>query len=1048
MTLSKERVAILGGGVGALCAAVALTEIDPKGEKYEITLYQLGWRLGGKCASGRNIDCSGRIQEHGLHIWAGFYDNAFTVMRIVCNALGWKLEDLFERQNLIFYSDKVQDGQSEQWQLWPFWFQPSQEALKFPGRDSLWAADPVMPSLGAEVRRAIDGIIVAVESWLNHWPGNPDHEAREAIAGLPAVLQGRLAAWGIPPATKQSPHPLLELARRCAVGLVDDVEDVRRTAAADVSSLLGAFHDLLKGHFGSDAQLPREVRIALTLVTLGISIVTGILKHGCLEKGLQAIDDLEFRDFLAEQNPAAAHNEIITALYEYIFAYKDGSRSQPSVSACSAVQGLMRLFLTYKDAFFFKGLLGMGDIICTPIYKLLKQRGVSFKFFHKITELQPTSDGRDIGTILVEEQAATHGGAEYQPLVPVRGFDCWPSAPCWDQLENGKRYKAEGVNFESAYGPIPQPPPVGQLHLKRGQDFDSVILGISVGALAQICAPLVRQNPAWAAMVENLATVRTQAFQLWVDRDVKDLNSAFYPPKTMSLPAPEKVGPIVTTCEPPFDTYSDMSQLLPAEDWPSPGPSSIAYFCSVMDEAAPNNEAVAAKAVKDNAQGWMTSWLHHLWPEIGQGNDFDWGLLHAPADLSGPLRMDAQYWRANIDPTERYVLSLPGTLKYRMEPGNSGYGNLYLAGDWTRVAEINAGCVEVAAMSGLGAAAALSGVPIPIVSETPLPQPTKNYIDYGGWLTMPPAPIVGKDTSFYSFAFSANLTACQAFLDRSYNRAAGYSRFRVLLDQVFLNIVQVTRSESPMQPFASEGTMTEADVGFWLLVGDFAPGAILPKSIGWVPAYLFVDNGWATVVGREVWGMPKYHATMTLPDPGAPATGPFEVSALGIRAFGPTARAGQCQLLKLTGTGFEVSPLGGASGTAVVKTPSEIFKRVCAGADDSLLNKLLSGSTAPSFLGAGGAGLPVFYLKQFRSADSQDAACYQALLQGPLTMTKLHNAGILVGAWSLELNQVDSLPFISDLGLGTPTNGKLDLSASVGIWAQIDFEMGTADLVT
>ena len=54
----RERIAILGGGVGALCAAVALSEIDPKGEKYEITLYQLGWRLGGKCASGRNAAAS------------------------------------------------------------------------------------------------------------------------------------------------------------------------------------------------------------------------------------------------------------------------------------------------------------------------------------------------------------------------------------------------------------------------------------------------------------------------------------------------------------------------------------------------------------------------------------------------------------------------------------------------------------------------------------------------------------------------------------------------------------------------------------------------------------------------------------------------------------------------------------------------------------------------------------------------------------------------------------------------------------------------------
>ena len=44
-------------------------------------MYQLGWRLGGKGASGRRMSQGARIEEHGLHIWFGFYDNAFRLMR-------------------------------------------------------------------------------------------------------------------------------------------------------------------------------------------------------------------------------------------------------------------------------------------------------------------------------------------------------------------------------------------------------------------------------------------------------------------------------------------------------------------------------------------------------------------------------------------------------------------------------------------------------------------------------------------------------------------------------------------------------------------------------------------------------------------------------------------------------------------------------------------------------------------------------------------------------------------------------------------------------
>jgi uncharacterized protein with NAD-binding domain and iron-sulfur cluster len=75
----KQRIAILGGGVGAVSAAFQLTEEPGWQNRYEITLYQLGHRLGGKGASGRGPD--GRIEEHGLHVWLGFYENAFRMIR-------------------------------------------------------------------------------------------------------------------------------------------------------------------------------------------------------------------------------------------------------------------------------------------------------------------------------------------------------------------------------------------------------------------------------------------------------------------------------------------------------------------------------------------------------------------------------------------------------------------------------------------------------------------------------------------------------------------------------------------------------------------------------------------------------------------------------------------------------------------------------------------------------------------------------------------------------------------------------------------------------
>ena len=86
-SFKREKVVILGGGVGAMTAAFELTSGENAG-RYDVTVYQMGWRLGGKGASGRNADCAQRIEEHGLHIWLGFYQNAFNGMIACYDELG------------------------------------------------------------------------------------------------------------------------------------------------------------------------------------------------------------------------------------------------------------------------------------------------------------------------------------------------------------------------------------------------------------------------------------------------------------------------------------------------------------------------------------------------------------------------------------------------------------------------------------------------------------------------------------------------------------------------------------------------------------------------------------------------------------------------------------------------------------------------------------------------------------------------------------------------------------------------------------------------
>ncbi len=92
----KEKVAVLGGGISALTAAFWLARVfhpfssrsdlfsfSSQTGKYDVTVYQMGWRLGGKAASGRNTDMGERIEEHLIHVMFGFYRNVFRTMKQV-----------------------------------------------------------------------------------------------------------------------------------------------------------------------------------------------------------------------------------------------------------------------------------------------------------------------------------------------------------------------------------------------------------------------------------------------------------------------------------------------------------------------------------------------------------------------------------------------------------------------------------------------------------------------------------------------------------------------------------------------------------------------------------------------------------------------------------------------------------------------------------------------------------------------------------------------------------------------------------------------------
>ena len=213
-------------------------------------------------------------------------------------------------------------------------------------------------------------------------------------------------------------------------------------------------------------------------------------------------------------------------------------------------------------------------------------------------------------------------------------------------------------------------------------------------------------------MVAKIETVQTQAFQLWMTPTLPDLGW--------------KAGsPVLTAYAHPDETWSDMSQLIPREQWPvGQEPGSIAYFCGPLPDANPippytdhTFPARQAALVAQTSIAWITSNLPTVWPNSVQGGSFNWNIVDDLTGQTGSARFNSQYWRANLSPAERYVLSVPGSTQYRLPAASSGFSNLYLSGDWT-LNGLNFGCIESATMGGLETSQAICGYPQEIVGTS------------------------------------------------------------------------------------------------------------------------------------------------------------------------------------------------------------------------------------------------------------------------------------------------------------------------------------------
>lgn len=709
MTASTEktRIAILGGGMGAISAAFCLTNTPEFASRHDITIYQLGWRIGGKGTSGRNQQRQRRNEEHGLHMWFGLYENAFWAMRMCYQELNRApgaplatLDDAFKPMSDFVFFEAYKGREVD----WPITFPTN---FSKPGTGGLlptfWdMADELVQWIWEVVKHLLKYRLHVIPSAKLSEPppeGRPpwwDRLAAELRADWSALEHDSYILKTL----LLSRH--LTRARRHSPELYTDPEH-----HSYLCSMLNDFKTWFWDHVMESHLDDDELRKFFIILDTGTAIVCGIIEDDLLHKSLTSIDDEEFSAWLirhgAREVPTVKHGPPAQAAYDLVFGYEDGDLTKPNFAAGTALNVILRLIFTYKGAMFWKMQAGMGDTVFVPFYEVLKRRGVKFKYFHAVTAIKANHDSREITSVEVVPQVQL-AVDEYDPLILVKGLPCFPSEPLWYQLENGSELQAKGINFEYDLNPLAVAPVI----LQKGQDFDQVILGISIAGVPALCKDLIDHNETWQHMVANVKTVMTQAFQLWVNKDLSNLGWK-YKPNTMG----------VTYIEPLSTMWSE-DQIIERENWPSEyNLKTITYWCGVIqDEEGDTQEKVTARA-KAQALEFLRTNIQYLWPKATQGPDspvLNWELLVDPENCAGEARFDSQYWRGNFQPSERYVLSVAGSTKFRLRANESGYRNLFLVGDWVRTG-FDAGCIEAATMSGMQASRAICGYPEVVVGE-------------------------------------------------------------------------------------------------------------------------------------------------------------------------------------------------------------------------------------------------------------------------------------------------------------------------------------------
>lgn len=312
------------------------------------------------------------------------------------------------------------------------------------------------------------------------------------------------------------------------------------------------------------------------------------------------------------------------------------------------------------------------------------------------------------------------------------------------------------------------------------------------------------------------------------------------------------------------------------------------------------------------------------------------------------------------------------------------------------------------------------------------------YVARGGEIVYCP-PGIATGVRMYAFM----LLGGRRQLDRVYHRnltepsgrAVDYEPAGPL---IVLNFTTLAHVGAQIPPDLERGFFLENEVAIWSLGYD----SVHENYSAFVP-YMFVDQGSAMAMGREVYGFPKQLGVVDMPaDPEVADS--FNLRVPGVKEWGQDEQFAPHDLISIKQVDGATQPITHdfVSQVELLGEMAALVRQdpgiASVAADPGVEGDLDHAARAMEFFSA--ETLPMVFLKQIRDATTPLRACFQSVHVADFVVTAFRGAGRLPGMYEININELANEPMRRDLGIADGT-----ITPIGAFWVDFDFTLTIAD---